>query len=114
MTNHEVSAYWSGSWPCLCHGEWTLIIDGENKSNLIPEGIRKENMDTKGSYEHWAFDDNYVEQWWSEEDGLDESDWIRENDSWLSKITYDYELKGSIFKAFQLKDWRHGSCGGCI
>lgn len=31
-TMKEISVEWTGSWPCLCHGEWKLTIDGEDWS----------------------------------------------------------------------------------
>ena len=111
---HNVMATWSGSWPCLCHGEWTLIIDDEDMTNMIPEELRDENMGTKGTYKSWHFNDDWIEEFESYSDGLNQSDWIKKNDSWLSRITYDQELKEEIFGAFQQEDWRHGSCGGCI
>lgn len=33
----KVEAVWTGEWPSLCCGEWKLYIDGEDKSNMIPD-----------------------------------------------------------------------------
>lgn len=35
-----VEAKWSGKWPCLCYGEWTLIVDGVDVSDKIPEYLK--------------------------------------------------------------------------
>lgn len=33
----KVEANWSGSYSCLCSGEWTLFIDGKDVSDKIPK-----------------------------------------------------------------------------
>lgn len=109
-----VEVNWSGSYPCLCCGEWTLKINGENVSNKIPDELRTGSMNTYGSYEEWYFDDNYLEVFGSYEDGLEMNEWIEENAYWLDQITSDYNTQEEIFKAIQKKDFRLGSCGGCI
>ena len=52
-----VKANWSGSYPCLCHGLWTLEVDGVDVSDKIPKGIRDIHMGTYGTYEEWHFDE---------------------------------------------------------
>lgn len=51
-----VEAKWSGKWPCLCHGKWTLIVDGIDVSDKIPEELRDSPMGTYGFYDTWYFD----------------------------------------------------------
>lgn len=109
-----VKANWSGSWPCLCHGLWTLEVDGVDVSDKIPEDIRGVHMGTYGTYEEWHFDEHYSEVFEDYDDGLEEGEWIAENDYWLDTITHDYNVKSQIFKAIQEQDFRAGSCGGCI
>ena len=46
----KVEANWSGSYPNLCRGEWTLLIDGKNVSDKIPKDLRNEPMNTKSVY----------------------------------------------------------------
>ena len=110
----NVEAEWSGKYPCLCYGEWTLKVDGENVSNKIPEDLRKEYMNTYKSYEEWRFDENYNEEWECYNDGLKCEDWIKVNGYWLNKIVTDKDIQKCIFHAINEEDWRHGSCGGCI
>lgn len=110
----KVTAEWSGKFPNLCRGEWTLIIDGKDVSEKIPAKIRKSHMRTFGAYDTWHFDDDWNEVWETYDAGLSESEWIKENNPWLSSITTDQEVLGEIFRAFQSEDWRHNSCGGCI
>ena len=108
-----VTAKWSGSYPCLCNGEWTLKVDGKNVSKKIPDDLRESSMNTYGIYQSWHFED-WMEVFEDYEDGLDCEEWIEENDEWLSEITTDYSIKEQIFTAIQSEDFRSGSCGGCI
>lgn len=108
-----VEANWSGSYPCLCCGKWTLIVNGSDVSRLIPEGLRCSNMNTYKTYGEWSFE-NWSEVFEYYEDGLMCDDWIEENKYWLDVITNNSEIQKEIFYAINEKDWRHGSCGGCI
>ena len=109
-----VKANWSGSYPCLCHGEWTLKVNGINVSHLIPEKLRNNEMNTYGTYETWSFDDDYMEVFEDYEDGLKCNDWIKENKYWLDTITANREVQIEIFNAISEEDFRRNSCGGCI
>ncbi len=109
-----VVAKWSGSFPNLCSGEWTLIVDGKDVSDKIPEELRKSNMNTYGSYEWWHFDDDGEEEWERYHDGLECEEWIKENRCWLDTISTDHNTQSDIFCAINASDWRPGSCGGCI
>lgn len=55
-TMKEISVEWTGSWPCLCHGEWKLIIDGKDMSSILP--FQGEDANTHGTYSSWKFDEN--------------------------------------------------------
>lgn len=111
--NNNVEANWSGSYPCLCFGTWTLHVNGKDVSNLIPKDLRESPMNTYGTYQSWHFED-WMEVFEDYTDGLECEDWIEENNEWLSNITNDKEIKESIYYAIQEKDFRTGSCGGCI
>lgn len=105
-----VIAKWSGEYPCLCSGEWTLIIGGVDYSHMIPEDRRTGHMNTAGTYQEWWFDDDMCEQFGDYEDGLEYEEWLAEN-PWVRDLpapSFD------IYLAFQFEDWRHNSCGGCI
>ena len=109
-----VKANWSGKYPCLCRGEWTLEVNGKNVSDKIPDEIRKNSpMYTYGYYEVWHFDKDQV-IYEGRHDGLNEEDWIEENDYWLNNITDDIKIKEEIYEAIQNEDFRMKSCGGCI
>ena len=41
----KVEAKWSGSYPNLCSGEWTLFIDGKDMSDKIPKDLINEIID---------------------------------------------------------------------
>lgn len=108
-----VEAKWSGSYPCLCHGEWTLIVNGKNVSDLIPNELRHNEMNTFGTYQSWHFE-NWLEVFEDYKDGLKCDEWIVENKYWLDTITNDINVQTEIFYAISEEDFRHGSCGGCI
>lgn len=108
-----VEARWSGSYPNLCSGEWTLKVNGKDVSDLIPKELRRSEMNTYGTYEEWHFE-NWLEVFEDYEDGLDCDEWIAENKYWLDTITDDINVQTEIFNAISEEDFRHGSCGGCI
>ena len=111
MKNIEVK--WTGSYPCLCYGEWIIIIDGVDFSDCIPDIKKQAPMDTYGEYEEWHFTEDWDEDWRTYEDGLLFKDWVKEND-WVNKITPFEDEQEQIYNAISEKDWRTGSCGGCI
>ena len=111
---NQVNAHWSGGYPTLCFGEWTLEIDGKNVSDKIPSDLINSPMNTAGTYSRWHFNKNWMEETDYYYDGLEVDDWIDANNDWLNNITKDYALKERIFYAIQEQDFRHGSCGGCI
>ena len=82
----KVEAKWSGSYPCLCSGEWTLFIDGKDLSDKIPKDLINEPMYTNGVYSSWRFGSDWEEEWDNYEDGLECEDWIKENKEWLDEI----------------------------
>lgn len=106
-----VIARWTGKYPNLCHGEWRLTVDDVGYSELL---ANKGEMNTVGEYQRWYFDKNWSEHFESYTDGLDFSDWRKENLHWLSKITDNITVQEQIFEAIQKEDFRYGSCGGCI
>ena len=109
-----VNAYWSGSYPTLCYGKWTLEVNGIDVSSLIPKELVCNEMNTFGTYQEWCFDDDGYEKFEDYEDGLICREWIDENKYWLDTITDDIDVQKEIFNAINEHDWRHGSCGGCI
>lgn len=109
-----ITAQWTGKYPNLCSGTWKLYKDGEDISDMIPEELRDNEMNTFGDYQRWHFGADYEEIWESYSDGLFEDNWIKENNYWLNSISTDYSVKAEIYNAINACDWRHGSCGGCI
>ena len=108
-----VKAKWSGSYPNLCHGKWSLEVNGVDVTCYIPEELRRKPMDTFGTYQSWHFE-NWMEVFEDYEDGLSCSEWIEKNKYWLDIITDNVSVQSEIFNAINEKDWRYGSCGGCI
>lgn len=106
-------AKWSGKYPTLCFGKWSLKVNGKDISHAIPTKLRHTSMNTYGWYSSWHFE-NWMEVFDKYEDGLKEDEWIEENDYWLYTITNDKNLKQEIFRAIQKEDFRSGECGGCI
>lgn len=107
----KVKAVWTGEFPCLCHGEWKLSVDGADVSDLIPEELRYDPMYTFGSYPHWYWDEDGYGEWEYVTNGKKKDEWIEENAAWLGNIPAD---PGDIFDAFNAADFRLNSCGGCI
>lgn len=109
-----VEAHWSGSWPALCCGEWSLKVNGKDVTDKIPENLRNQDMNTYGTYQRWYFDDNWIEQYEDYESGQEYDEWIESNKYWLDTITTDYKTQHEIYEAINAEDFRHSSCGGCI
>ena len=108
-----VEAKWSGSYPCLCYGKWTLIVNDKDVSDKIPEDLRDSSMNTYGTYQTWHFE-NCLEVFEDYTSGLDCYDWIKENKKWLDEITTELDTQKEIYQAINEQDFRSGSCGGCI
>ena len=103
-------AEWSGKYPNFCLGEWKLY---RNEIEIeLPYPIKREPMDTYGTYSRWYSEENWGIDWESYEDGLKPVDWIEKNQEWLSKIA-DPEDFEKIYDALSACDWRHFQCGGC-
>jgi hypothetical protein len=115
---YDVTANWSGAYPNVCSGEWTISVNGKNFP--VPADKKVHDMGTAGTYDTWHFDDNYREVFDTYEDGVHLIEWVEKNRDWLDKSAIEIGMKPSdalyvaIFQAVQLKDWRSGSCGGCI
>lgn len=115
---HTIIATWSGSYPSLCCGRWSISVDGVILP--IPDNKIKETMNTFGVYTSWHFDVHWSEIFEDYEDGLGKSQWIAENKSWidegLAKINkhFSYDDYCILYDAIQKQDFRMGSCGGCI
>ena len=114
----NISAKWTGRYPCLCCGHWEIIVDG--KYLPIPEEIGENAMKTYGTYQEWHFDEHWSEEFVDYQDGMYETEWIDENKKWideaLAKInkTFSYRDYSTLYEAIRKEDFRRGSCGGCI
>lgn len=105
-----VEVNWSGKDYSLCHGEWQLLIDGVDYTSTIPKEKRNSPMNILNVYGQWGFDENWNVSWEWYSNGLGLEDWVKEN-PWVRELPAPAE---EIYQAFKEKDWRHGSCGGCI
>lgn len=104
---------WTGRYPSLCYGEWKISKNGEDVSHFIPEDLRHSSMGTFGTYQRWHFE-AWLEVFDSYEDGLTANHWINRNFSWICKFCRSKAEMKELYQAINKKDWRHGSCGGCI
>lgn len=112
--NAKVEAKWSGKYPNVCSGKWTLIVNGIDVSDKIPSELINHPMNTYNSYYKWKFGADWNVIWDNYYDGLFCSEWIEENDYWLNTITKDKYIKEEIYYAINSQDFQYGSCGGCI
>lgn len=112
--NNGWYASWSGNYPCLCSGEWTLYHNGEKIDVEIP--FQKNPANTYNEYAQWHFggESGWEVIWSFYEHGNDKNEWIEDNIEYLKQVTDDKEQYSYIYKAFQENDWRSGSCGGCV
>ena len=108
---YDISVEWTGSYPNLCRGKWMISIDKKRLSDLIHEPFN-----TSGNYQSWHFD--YT-------DGLNEAEWIdsvrlfdmNNLKQSLNNAGFDVNddnLMTELYYKIQEKDFRTGSCGGCI
>lgn len=110
-------AEWSGRYPCLCSGAWSIKYQGKDLD--IPSDRASESMGTYISYQTWHFED-WNDVWEDEEGGMDYDEWIMENHSWVCDafnklaIANTDENYKELYYAIQSSDFRSGSCGGCI
>lgn len=114
---------WTGSYPCLCSGEWVVYKNGvEIDMHGCPfceiseiDGYEYRDDSparTLGTYSSWHFED-WLEVSEYYEDGLDCDSWCKEYADWLRTIAPVSEWR-TIFEEFQKEDWRYNSCMGCV
>ena len=100
---------YTGEYPNLCGGKWIIEVNGKTI-------FMKDNMGTYGEYSSWSFDDDYSECSDVYIDGLQFNNW--QNSERGKEVLSQFELtdkeKYELFLAIQNKDFRIGSCGGCI
>lgn len=106
----EYETKWTGRYPSLCHGEWSLYKDGKKLNVYIP--FQNNDASTYGLYQSWHFED-WLEVFESYEDGLNAEQWIEEYQDWLESFAPEEDWE-DIYYAFQMNDFRMGSCGGCV
>lgn len=110
---NEFRAEWSGSYPALCFGEWSLYKNDKDISKYIPKDLRESHMNTAGVYSEWHFVD-WMEEFSDYHSGLGCDDWIQENMEWLRQFCDTEEDFERVYMAFKKSDFRPNSCGGCI
>lgn len=119
IDKEDVKVQWTGSYPTLCYGEWNIVVAG-----LPLNGLGEGHFETLGSYDSWAFAEDYDVEWSAYEDGLCKDDWIKEvlenNLNHLKSTLIKHNIEpneqvlGILYECIQAKDWRRNSCGGCI
>ena len=108
---NEYTTSWTGKYPNLCSGHWELFCNGEQLNIYIP--FYQNPADTFGEYSRWYFDEDWMDCWDTYEEGEKQDEWIAHFHDWLDSFA-PAEDWPAIYEAFQLNDWRHMSCGGCI
>lgn len=111
----KIIVKWSGKYPIYCLGEWTLIIDGVDCTECIPEDLRKIDMHTYGVYEGWYLSDNglfYI--WEKHQNGFICNEWIDNNHYWLKNLPIEESEYPDVYKAFNENDFRMRQCSRCI
>lgn len=108
-----IQVEWTGSYPTLCHGEW--VIKYNDIELTIPKDMKYSYMYTFKSYKEYNKGNcNYYKE------GLDDLEWIEFNKDWITimfeehNIQVTEELLLELFEKIRAKDWRYGSCGGCV
>jgi len=110
-------AYWSGKWPNLCSGKWSLTCNDIELE--IPEDKIHNPMGTHGFYRKLNSTTSEEISYFDYEDGMYFDEWARWNGSWVKQmfekvgIKMNGDLYANVFLEFQKHDWRRNSCGGC-
>lgn len=110
--SNPFSANWTAKGNNLCLGRWEIHYR-DQPMNLDAER-RDKDMNTYGIYSYIYPDDEEFAE------GLPEDRWIAENAEWLTvlfathDIPYDEAHMRWFYQAVNTRDWRCGSCGGCI
>lgn len=72
---NKIEVEWTGEYPCVCDGEWKIIYNGKDVSNVIPNKKRYSPMDTYKSYSYWSWNyPNSIEVWHEYFNGLEEEE----------------------------------------
>jgi len=106
------TARWTQTGNNLCLGEWEIHYLG--RPLQLDAARRDEDMGTYGNFSYIFPDDEEFAE------GLPEDEWILENAEWLGElfaahdIPIDEEHLRWFYRAVNPKDWRCGSCGGCL
>jgi len=114
----SIKAKWSGEYPNLCSGQWSISIDGVD---IFGMDFTFSKMGTYGRYKSWEFNDDGDEEWHEDIRGRKLEGWIisKKGSAVLSAIakhdiTLTEEETEDLFNKISACDFRHGSCGGCI
>lgn len=120
----KITVEWTGSYPTLCSGKWIITIDGKEIINKSNSKIFKNSMNTARMY---------TSSWYIPEKGRGAKCFESSNYGLFHPLWRKSELCENLLKAFQenditltedeiellwqelsKKDFRLGSCGGCI
>lgn len=112
-TNEDtLEVTWTGSYPNLCGGEWIIRYGGVYLN--VPERYKDVSMYTARAYETWYFNEDYIEDWEDNYDGLEEEEWIESNREWVTEMFEEkgFEVTESLlslfFREVNASDFRTG------
>ena len=95
MQNNKVEIKWSGEYPNLCSGEWSLRYKGRDMTYIIPNDFKKTSMNTRYT--------DSIEEWYNE---------YPENSNWVRAFPKDVQLE--LYRQIKKQDFIKGTCGGCL
>ncbi len=110
--SNPFTARWSATGNNLCLGQWEIHYQGHLVE--LDAARRDKDMGTFGVFSYIFPDDEELAE------GLREDDWILENVEWLTELFIAHDIPVDeahmrwFYQAVNPKDWRCGSCGGCI
>lgn len=110
--SNPFTAKWSATGNNLCLGQWEIHYLG--RPVVLDAERRDKDMGTYGIFSYIYPDDEEFAE------GLAEDDWILENAEWLADLfaAHDIPIDEAhmrwFYQAVNPRDWRCGSCGGCL
>ena len=110
--SNPFTARWSATGNNLCLGQWEIRY--HERLLDLDAARRDKDMGTFGVFSYIFPDDEDLAE------GLREDEWILENVEWLSELFIAHDIPVDeahmrwFYQAVNLRDWRCGSCGGCI
>jgi len=74
----EITTEYTGSYPCLCSGEWLITIDNQLIKSMDSDSkyLLQSPMNTEGTYQSWYFGNDYDAIWKDYTAGVPFLEWL--------------------------------------